>query len=114
MPNLIDCNGIHPGETVSSSELPELAELIPGFDPMNPPICARTGRLVEPRKHLDTGRHPLLILLEENRTRGMDSPISKVIEDVLRRAGTGWDESITLYPVDTESYPALRISATWR
>lgn len=114
MPNLIDCNGIHPGETINSSELPELAELIPGFDPMNPPVCTRTGRLVEHRKHLDTGRHPLLDLMDETQTKGRPSDVRKIIEQVFKLAAVGIDAAITLYPVDTESYPALRISATWR
>src|SRR3954468_12015217 len=114
MPDLIDCNGIHPGETISSSDLPELSELIPGFNPMNPPICSRPGRLVGDREHLDTGKHPLLTLMDENKTKGKDSPIRKIIEDVFRQAGNGADAAITLYPVDTESYPALQVKATWR
>jgi hypothetical protein len=99
------CNGVHPGDSYQPQELAEL-DIVPQ-------LCTRRGRRIADQQHAVVGKHPILVALDDDATRGRKSAFRLAVEQVLEPAMGGNDISILLRTSEPGIYPNLRITATW-
>lgn len=99
------CDGLHPGDTYQPQELAELNII--------PQLCTRRGRRVADQQHAIVGKHPILVAMDDDMTRGRKSAFRLMVEQVLEPAMGGEEVTILLRTTEPDIYPNLRITATW-
>ena len=104
-PPTVRCDGVHPDDDWAVDAL-AAADL--------PPVpCTRPGRRVGPLEHPVVGRHPLLVVADEQRTRGVADQICQAVTMCLSGAmNTGNEVVVTLETRDPR-YPDLVLTARW-
>jgi hypothetical protein len=101
----VRCNGVHAQDDWAVDAL-AAADL--------PPIpCTRQGRRTGPLEHPVVGRHPLLVIADDDRTRGRVDQICQAVTICLSSAmTTGTDVTVELETRDPR-YPNLLLTARW-
>ena len=101
----IRCNGVHADDdwavdALAAADLP-------------PTPCTRQGRRTGPLEHPVVGRHPLLVVADDDRTRGRQDQICPAVTICLASAmNTGTDVTVELETRD-DRYPDLVLTARW-
>lgn len=104
-PDTVRCNGVHPGDKWLADDL-AAADLPPS-------ACTVPGRRIDLTAHDKVGRHPLLIIADEQRTRGVVDQICQAVTVCLASAMTsGTDAKVELETRDPR-YPDLVLTARW-